>query len=181
MNRFTTHYKKIVSYDLISKFNYKNSYQIPEIVEISINMSSLKLTSDKRQIIPLLVAIELISGQRGTLTISKKNRIHLKIKKGMVMGCKVTLNKKNSYNFLENLIIFVLPNLKEFKGFSINEKTPSILSFKIDDVLSFFELNNEFLNFSQLPPINVTIKVNSKDIDETKLLLNSFNFPIKIK
>ena len=179
MNRFNTHYKKVVSYDLISKFNYKNSYQIPNINEISINLSSLKLTLDKRQIIPFLVAIELISGQKGTLTTSKKNRIHLKVKQGMVMGCKVTLNKKNSYNFLENLIIFVLPNLKEFKGFSINKKIPTIISFKIEDILNFFELNNEFLNFSQMPPINITIKLNSKEINESNILLNSFNFPLK--
>jgi len=179
MDRFTRHYKKIISYDLITKFNYKNSFQIPNIEEISINISSLKLALDKRQIVPLLVAIELISGQKGRMTFSKKNKIHLKVKKGMVMGCKVTLNKQNSYNFLENLIVFVFPQLKEFSGLTINNKTPSILSFKITDILNFFELNNEFFNFSKMPPVHITIKTNSKKISETKTLLNSFNFPLK--
>jgi len=181
MNRFNTHYKKVISYDLISKFNYKNSFELPNIKEISINMSSFKLAHDKRQIIPLLTAIELISGQRGKLTFSKKNKIHLKIKEGMVMGCKVTLNKKNSYDFLESLIVFVFPNLKEFKGITINDKSPSIISFKIDDPLNFFELNNEFLNFSKLPPVNITIKTDSKTVNETKVLLSYFNFPIEKK
>ena len=97
----------------------------------------------------------------------------------MIVGCKVTLNKKNSYNFLEDLITFVLPNRKDFKGFYINSKSPSNLSFKIDNVLDFFELQNEFLTFSKIPNLNITIKMNSNSTEESKLLLNSLNFPIK--
>lgn len=179
MNRLNNHYKQIVSYDLTTKFNYKNSYQLPSIKEIVINISSINLAIEKKKIIPLLLAIELISGQKGKITLSKKNKIHLKVKQGMIVGCKVTLNKKNSYNFLEDLITFVLPNRKDFKGFYINSKSPSNLSFKIDNVLDFFELQNEFLTFSKIPNLNITIKMNSNSTEESKLLLNSLNFPIK--
>ena len=47
MNRFTYHYKQIASYDLITKFNYKNSFQIPQIKKISINLSSTNLAFEK--------------------------------------------------------------------------------------------------------------------------------------
>ena len=179
MNRFNTHYKNTISYDLMTKFNYMNSFEIPSIKEISINISSLNLAFEKKKIIPLLVAIELISGQKGRITLSKKNKIHLKIKKGIVVGCKVTLNTQNSHEFLEHLILFVFPHIKDFKGFSIKHKSPSILSFKINNLLNFFELNNEFLNFSNISPVNITIKLNTNTIEESNLLLNSYNFPIK--
>ena len=116
MNRFTYHYKQIVSYDLITKFNYKNSFHIPEIESISVNLSSVTLAFEKKKIIPFLLALELISGQKGKMTFSKKNKIQLKIKQGMVVGCKVTLNKLNSHAFLENLILFVFPKIDNFKG-----------------------------------------------------------------
>lgn len=179
MNRLNNHYKQIVSYDLITKFNYTNSFQLPHIEKISINIGSLKIALEKKKIIQLLLAIELITGQKGKITISKKNKIHLKIKKGMVIGCKVTLNKKQSYIFLDNLILLVLPHTKNFKGFKFNTKTSKTLSFKIDNILNFFELQNEFLAFSNLPPLNVSVNLSSRNKDESNLLLNSMNFPIK--
>ncbi len=62
MNRFTYHYKQIASYDLITKFNYKNSFQIPQIKKISINLSSTNLAFEKKKIISFLLVLELISG-----------------------------------------------------------------------------------------------------------------------
>ena len=62
MTRLQNHYKNIVSYDLITKFNYKNSFEIPNIKNISINLSSISLANEKKKIISLLLAIELITG-----------------------------------------------------------------------------------------------------------------------
>lgn len=179
MIRLQNNYKNIISYDLITKFNYKNSFELPDIQDISINLSSISLANEKKKIISLLLAIELITGQKGKIITSKKNKIHLKIKEGMVVGCKVTLNKKNSYLFLDTLITMVLPNLNDFKGFHFNKKSKSILSFSIENLLHFPELRDEFLNFSNLPPINVTIRTTSKKLEESRILLNSFNFPIR--
>lgn len=179
MNRLNNHVKQIVSYDLITKFNYTNSFQIPSMTNITINMSSVDLAFEKKRIIPLLLVLELITGQKGCITLSKKNKIHLKIKKGMVVGCKVSLNKKNSYQFIENLITLVLPYVKNFKGYTFNHKSPSVISFTIENILNFPELQNEFLHFSNLPPINISINLNSSTIEESELFLSSFNFPIK--
>jgi ribosomal protein L5 len=96
----------------------------------------------------------------------------------MVVGCKVTLNQKNSYLFLDTLITLVLPHLTDFKGFSFNKKSKSILSFSIKNLLTFPELKDEFLNFSNLPSMHITIQTTSNNVNESKILLNSFNFPI---
>lgn len=48
MTRLQNHYKNIVSYDLITKFNYKNSFEIPNIKNISINLSSISLANEKK-------------------------------------------------------------------------------------------------------------------------------------
>ena len=179
MNRLNTHYKQIISYDLINKFNYTNSFQLPNIKGITINISSANVALERKKIVQLLLAIELITGQKGKITISKKNKIHLKIKKGVIVGCKVNLNKKNSYIFLDNLITLVLPHIKDFQGYSFNNNSPNILTFKLDNFLNFFELQNEFLNFSDLPSLDISIAVNSINVKESSILLNSFNFPIK--
>lgn len=179
MNRLNTHFKQISSYDLITKSNYTNSFQIPSLKTVTINISSIQLANEKKQIIPFLLVLELITGQKGKLTLSKKNKITLKIKKGMVVGCKITLNKIDSYDFLENLITFILPTFKEFPGFVLHPNSPQTLSFSLNNILSFPELAQEFLFFSTLPPLHITLQLNSKNLIESKMFLTSLNFPIK--
>jgi ribosomal protein L5 len=45
-----------------------------------------------------LLAIELITGQKGILTTTKHSNIFLKIRKE-IPGCKVTLRKENMFSF----------------------------------------------------------------------------------
>ena len=105
----------------------------------------------------------------------------LKIKKNTVVGCKTTLNKNNSLLFLENIILFVLPNTTEVKKYKFNNQS-QVLSFNILNILDFLELKNEFLTFNNLdlPPLNVSIHLKSKNNLESTVLLSSLNFPINV-
>lgn len=49
MNRLNSHYKQIISYDLVTKFNYTNSFQLPNIEKVSINISSLNIALEKKK------------------------------------------------------------------------------------------------------------------------------------
>ena len=46
-----------------------------------------------------MTALELITLQKGILTVTKKSNVILKLKKGEPIGCKVVLRKTNMYNF----------------------------------------------------------------------------------
>lgn len=125
--------------------------------------------------ISILLLLRLITNQQILATKSKKNNIIFKIKKGDIMGCKVTLRKKNAFIFLEKLIIFILPNIKNFEGIFINKKSLNILNFKIKNILNFFELEKEFLKFQNIPPIDINIKTISSSFNHMYILLNLFN------
>lgn len=96
------------------------------------------------------------------------------------MGCKITLRKKNIYFFLEKLIIFILPNIKDFKGLLINNKNTNILNFKIKNILNFLELEKEYFKFQNLPSIDVNIHANTISNKYLLILLNQFNISINI-
>jgi len=49
--------------------------------------------------------LELIANQKCILTTSKKNIIFLRLKKGSITGCKLTLRNKNLYEFLDTLLL----------------------------------------------------------------------------
>lgn len=60
--------------------------------------------------------MECLTQQKCTLTFSKKNIINLKIKRGFITGCKLTLRKYNLYALLESLLLG-LPRSEVFNGF----------------------------------------------------------------
>ena len=124
----------------------------------------------KKKLINIILLLKLITNQKPLITKSKKNDIFLKIKKNSIIGCKITLRKKNIFIFLEKILIFIIPNLKKIK---INLKNKNILNFQIKNILNFFELKNEFLKFKDITPIDVSIHTNVKNNNELFLLLNS--------
>lgn len=165
------HYQKINTYDLLTKIHYKNIFQISKITKICLNIGFKKANIEKKKLITILVLLKLITNQKPIVTQSKKNNIFLKIKKNSIIGCKVTLKKKNIYFFLEKLIIFQLPHLD--KKIKFNFENKNILNFQIKNILNFFELKKEFLKFKEIPPIDISIHTNSNNNKELFILLNS--------
>ena len=170
------YYQTITIYDLLTKLNFKNIFEITKITKICVNIGFKNANIDKKKLINIILLLKLITNQKPLLTKSKKNIIFLKIKKNSIIGCKITLRKKNIFFFLEKLIIFILPNFNQIK---LTLKNKNILNFKIQNILDFFELKTEFLKFKNIPAIDVSIHTNAKNNNELFLLLNSF-FLLKI-
>lgn len=163
------HYKNIIIYDLINKFHYGNIFEIPKIDKIYLNMGFKDANIEKKKLINIIILLKLLTNQVPEVTKSKKNNIFLKIKKNSIIGCKVTLRKKNIDLFLEKLLIFIMPNIKK-----INSINKNILNFQIKNVLNFFEFKTEFIKFKNMPPIDVSIHTNSMNSIESFILLNYF-------
>lgn len=179
MNRFQIHYNKIIKYDLLNQYLYKNIFTIPKITEITLILSSPKLIFKKKLLLNYLIFLEIITGLQGQVIKSKKNKIQLKIKKGDIVGCKVKLTKNKIYHFLEVLTIFILPNIKNEINLKFNKNCINIIDFIIPNILKFPNLENETFRFPSFPPLKIIIKTNSTSILKTKLLLQSFNLPLK--
>nr|YP_010394617.1 ribosomal protein L5 [Plasmopara halstedii]DAZ89054.1 TPA_asm: ribosomal protein L5 [Plasmopara halstedii] len=165
------HYKNIITYDLLTKLNFQNIFKITKVTKICLNIGFKEANIEKKKLINIILLLKLITNQKPIVTKSKKNNISLKIKKNSIIGCKLTLRKKNIFIFLENFLIFILPNL--IKN-NFNAKNKNIFNFQIKNILDFFELKTEFLKFKNIPPIDVSIHTNAKNKNELFLLLNSF-------
>lgn len=165
------HYQNIIMHDLLTKLNFKNIFEIPKITKICLNLGFKNANIEKKKLINIILLLKLITNQKPKITKSKKNNIFLKIKKNSIIGCKLTLRKKNIFIFLEKFLIFILPNINQIK---FNLKNKNILNLKIKNILSFFELKTEFLRFQNIPSIDISIHTNAKNNNELFLLLNSF-------
>ena len=169
-------YIKTVLYDLINKFNYKTSKKIPKIKKMVLNFSCKN--NDIKYLSTSLLALELITNQKGKMTNTKKSNVLLKIRKGNPVGCKVTLRKKRLITFFSKLIVEIFPKLKNFDGFIINKKNNSY-SYKLRDPFAFPELEEHYYLFNTLAALNITIVTNTETKEELKFILNSLKFPLK--
>lgn len=168
-------YNKTIKYELINKFIYNNTNKLPKIEKIILNFGCK--TADIKQLSSGLLALELITSQKGKLTTTRHSNILFKIRKGNPTGCKVTLSKFQILNFISTIMIEILPKLKNFSGFS-KKNNKNVFSYKLTETFSFSELENHYYLFNSLPNLNITIITNSKTKEEMLVLLNSFKFPL---
>lgn len=177
MNFIKKHYYSIILYNFITKFNYTNIFEIPQFTKIVLNIGLKNSFSEKKKIINILLLLELITNKPALITKSKKNKITLKIKKGMFVGCKTTLRKNSLYIFLDKLILFIFPTINNFEGISL--KKENIINFRIRNILNFIEIEEEFLKFQNNYNIDVSLHSNCKSSEEFSFLLNCINFPFR--
>jgi len=165
--------------DFLLKTSLNNTYQSPELVKISLNLGILDVVKEKKKILLSLISLEVITGQKAITTRSKKINPSLKIRRGMILGSKITLRKNSSFSFLDKLCLLILPQIRNLKIFHVASN--SHLSFRVENPLVFLELENKFMFFTNLPFLDITLVSNSSNKLENTLFFSQFFLPFYSK
>ena len=175
--RLKEKYKNEIIKNLMSKLNYKNTYAVPKIEKIVINMGLGADASDQKKIKSSIQDISAITGQHPIVTKFKKSISNFKSRKDASAGLKVTLRNNRMYEFIDRMVNIALPRIKDFKGLkeSSCDKFGNF-SFGIKEHIIFPEIN--FDKVDSIKGFDVTIVTTSKSKEDTILLLKEFNFPI---
>ena len=175
--RLKEKYKNEIIKNLMSKLNYKNTYAVPKIEKVVINMGLGADASDQKKIKSSIQDISAITGQHPVITKFKKSISNFKSRKGASAGLKVTLRNNRMYEFIDRMVNIALPRVKDFKGLkeSSCDKFGNF-SFGIKEHIIFPEIN--FDKVDSIKGLDVTIVTTSKSKEDTILLLKEFNFPI---
>ncbi|WFW29536.1 MAG: 50S ribosomal protein L5 [Wolbachia endosymbiont of Menacanthus eurysternus] len=169
-------YKDNIVKCLKNKFSYSNLMQVPKLVKICINMGIGDAAMNNKVINEPFDNLYLIAGQKPVLTFAKKSISGFKIRKGVVVGCKVTLRRNRMYEFLERLVYIALPREKDFRGFSMKQFDGNgNFSFGIKEYISFLEVDYD--KVSKIRGMDINIVTSTTNDKEAKELLLAFNFP----
>jgi large subunit ribosomal protein L5 len=114
--RLATHYVDVVRPALQKEFSYGNPMQVPKLEKIVINMGVGEAAADQKKLDAAVAELTLISGQKPVKTVAKKAIAGFKIRKGLPIGCKVTLRSGRMYEFLDRLVTIALPRVRDFRG-----------------------------------------------------------------
>ncbi|HJD61064.1 MAG TPA: 50S ribosomal protein L5 [Rickettsia endosymbiont of Columbicola hoogstraali] len=176
MLRFKELYQKEIISNLQKEFSYKNKHEIPAIEKIVINMGVGEAIADSKVIDKAVNDLTLISGQKPFVTSARNSIATFKLRDGMKIGCKVTLRKDRMYDFLERLVIVVLPRVKEFRGFSYKSfDGKGNFTFGLKEQIVFPEINYDKID--TIRGMDITIVTSAKTDKEGKSLLSGFNLP----
>ncbi|MFH1665603.1 MAG: 50S ribosomal protein L5 [Candidatus Omnitrophota bacterium] len=118
MARLKEEYEKKIVPALTEKFGYRNRMDVPRLEKIVVNVGMGEMSQQKDLIEPVREELAEITGQRPALTKSKKSISNFKLRAGMPVGYKVTLRGARMYEFLDRLINFVIPRIRDFRGVS---------------------------------------------------------------
>ncbi|MDP2921077.1 MAG: 50S ribosomal protein L5 [Candidatus Omnitrophota bacterium] len=178
--RLLENYRKSIVPELSKKFGYKNNMQAPAVQKIVINMGVGAGREDIKIVEQAMADMANISGQKPVMTRAKKAIANFKIRKGLPVGCKVTLRGARMYEFLDRLLNIALPRIRDFRGVSPNsfdEKGNYSLGIKEQSI--FPEIDVDKVQRIQGMDIIINIKSDSKD--ESYELLKLFGMPFTAK
>jgi large subunit ribosomal protein L5 len=151
MNRFEDWYYDQVQKDLVYKFSMKNTFPLPKLEKVVLNMGVG--AGGKYGPIPGLVVLSLLGGQRAQLRPAKKSIAGFHLRSQRPIGCKLNLRGRRGYAFLEDFVSFVLPSFREFQAFSassvdgvgnLNFGMPDVAIFPSLEVLTGHKFWSEF-------------------------------------
>lgn len=116
--RLKAHYQKTVAAALTKKFSYKNPMMVPRLQKVVINMGLGAAVGNPKLIDSAVEDMRAISGQKPVVTRARKSIATYKLREGLPIGVMVTLRSDRMWEFVDRLISFSLPRVRDFKGVS---------------------------------------------------------------
>ncbi len=193
MNLNKENFKKVTKRDIQSKYPLKSNFKNIKLKSISLQISLKEQKFEsKKQLLPGLIALEIISGQKAKIHRSKKAVSVWRLMKGDQTALSLVLRGPAMQKFFENLVEVVLPSLRPFEGIPMESlDKQGNLSFMLPNIFVFPPLEREYLHFQQgfnikgsfgedfkYLPIEVNIATTSENKEDGKLFFSGLRLPL---
>jgi len=176
MNRLLDKYKSEVVQALTKKFNYKNVMQVPKLEKIVINMAVGDSVGNSKALESAVNDLTVISGQKPVITRARKSLAAWKLRKGMPIGCKVTLRGQRMYEFLDKFMNVALPRVRDFRGVNANSfDGRGNYSLGVKEQLIFPEI--EYDKIDKIRGMDIIIVTTAHTDNEAKEFLSLMGMP----
>jgi len=177
-SRLREKYKKEVVSSIMKEFSYKNIMQVPKLEKIIVHATLGEATQNIKLLDAAERELAAITGQRPIITKSKKAIAGFKLKKGVPLGCKVTLRGVRMFEFLDRLISVALPRIRDFRGLSAKSfDGRGNYSFGLKEQYIFPEIDYD--KVEMVHGLDITLCTTAKTDDECKALLREMGMPFR--
>jgi large subunit ribosomal protein L5 len=176
--RLQEKYENEIAPKLSEQFKYDSSMQIPRISKIILNMGLGEAIQNIKILDSATEELALISGQKPVITRARQSIAAFKLRKGMPIGCMVTLRGKRMYEFFDKLVNVALPRVRDFRGIS-----PKALDGRgnytlgIKEHIIFPEIDYDKID--KIKGMNITVVTTAQTDEEARTLLALMGMPFR--
>ena len=170
-------YKEEIVDALKKQFGFTTVMRVPKLVKITINEGCGDATQDKKIVEDAAAELANITGQKAVITLSRKDISNFKLRKGMPVGCKVTLRDVKMYEFLEKLVRVTLPRIRDFNGIAENMDGRGNYTLGLKEQIIFPEVDID--KNPRIHGMEITFVTTAKNDEECHALLAAFGLPFK--
>lgn len=176
--RLKEKYEKEIAPALMKEFQYKSSMQIPRLVKVVVNMGVGDAVQDIKNLDGALADITVITGQKPVVRRARKSISNFKLREGMPVGCMVTLRRDRMYEFIDRLMNFSIPRIRDFRGVpgrSFDGRGNYTLGVK--EQIIFPEIDYDKIDKTR--GMDITFVTTAERDEEAKALLKHLGMPFR--
>src|SRR5256884_615258 len=163
---------------LMKRFGWKNMMAVPKLQKITVNIGLGEASQNAKLLDTAAVELGQITGQKAVITRAKKSIANFKIRKGMPIGCAVTLRGDLMYEFLDRLCNVVLPRVRDFRGLPQNSfDGRGNYTLGLKDQLVFPEI--DYTRVDKIKGMNITMTTSARNDEQGRELLKGLGVPLR--
>ena len=171
-------YREEILPGLMKRFGYKSVLEVPRLEKIVVNMGLGDSLKDAKLMDAAVEDIMTITGQRPAVTKAKKSVASFKVRKGMAVGCKVTLRGARMYEFFDRLVSAAIPRIRDFRGLSPDSfDGHGNYTFGIREQIVFPEIDYD--KVVKIRGMDITVATTADTDEEAFALLKGLGMPFR--
>jgi large subunit ribosomal protein L5 len=177
--RLQSIYRDDIKGKMQERFNYANPMQIPGITKVVLNMGLGKEAMDNaNNVTNAQSQLEAISGQKCVVSKARLSIAGFRLREGMPIGVFTTLRGDRMWEFLDRLINFSLPRVRDFRGLSPKAfDGRGNYNFGIEEQAIFPEIDVDKID--KFRGMNITIVTTAKTDEEGQELMKLLGMPFR--
>jgi large subunit ribosomal protein L5 len=178
--RLKTIYETELKKKMMEKFKYENINQIPKLEKIIVNSITREAVSNGKIVDLVVEEVATVTGQKPVVARAKKSIASFKLREGQAIGAFVTLRGERMYEFLDRMINFSLPRVKDFRGLSpkgFDGRGNYTMGLK--EQIIFPEINYDRID--KVRGMGISFVTTAENNEEGRELLKLFGMPFREK
>ncbi|MFO0614401.1 MAG: 50S ribosomal protein L5 [Polyangiaceae bacterium] len=178
MPRARIRYTKQVAPALMKKFNYKNTMMVPRLEKVVLNMGLGAAVGNPKIIDAAVEEVRAITGQQPTICRAKKSIASFKLRENLPIGVRVTMRKNRMWEFVDRLIGFALPRVRDFKGVSPKGfDGRGNFTMGLKEQIIFPEIDYDKIDVAK--GMNISFVTTARTDEEGRALLTELGMPFR--
>jgi len=172
-------YQEEIRAKMRERFNYANPMQIPVVSKVVLNMGLGKEAMDNaNNVTNAQQQMEMISGQKCVIAKAKRSVAAFRLREGVPIGVFTTLRGARMWEFLDRLINFSLPQVRDFRGLSPKGfDGRGNYNFGVEEQAIFPEIDVDKID--KFRGMNITIVTTAKNDEEGHELIGFLGMPFR--